>query len=173
MDKFTCTRFLIFLLIFYFWWCWVFAAPRGLCLVAESGASPCSCLPLLLGTQAQARRLRGLPHPGPGAPALTQTPSMQASGLVPSGFRTSGPRAQLPHSMGNLLGLEMEPCSLHGEANSYPLHCWGCPVTGILKFLSAKADIYLHYLWVSFYFLFFSPSSSYDSISSPASQSLI
>ena len=119
MDKFTCTRFLIFLLIFYFWWCWVFAAPRGLCLVAESGASPCSCLPLLLGTQAQARRLRGLQHPGPGAPALTQTPSTQALGLVPSGFRTSGPRAQLPHSMGNLLGLEIEPCSLHGEANSF------------------------------------------------------
>ena len=43
------------------------------------------------------------------------------------------------------------PRPLHWQTNSEPLHRQGSPVTGILKFLSAKANTCLHYPWVSFY----------------------
>ena len=135
MDKFTCTRFLIFIFVNS-----LFSVVLGLRCSTRPlpGCREWGLLRAAASLSCWGRRLRhagfgGLPHPGPGAPALTQTPSAQASGLVPGGLRTSGPRAQSPHSMGNLLGLEMEPCPLHGEANSYPPHCRGSPVTGILK----------------------------------------
>ena len=71
--------------MFYFGHAGSWLLHAGFVWLQRMGASHCSGVLLLLGTQ--------------------------ASGVVPSGLHTSRPQAQLLHSMGTLLGPEMEPTS--------------------------------------------------------------
>ena len=97
----------MYLLIYiYFWLCWVFVSVRGLSLVAASGghsSSRCTCLslswPLLLRSTGSRRA---------GSVVVAHGPSCSAAcGIFPD--------------QGS------NPCPLHWQADSQPLHHQGSP----------------------------------------------
>ena len=97
---------LINLFIYYFWVCWVFVSVRGLSLVEASGGhSSSQCVGLSLSR-----------------PLLLQSTGSRRAGSVvvahgPSCFVACG---ILPDQGSN-------PCPLHRQANSQPLHHQGSP----------------------------------------------
>ena len=105
-KKFVCVFFFKFIYFIYFWLCWVFISVRGLSLVAESGghsSSRCAGLslswPLLLWSTGSRRA---------GSVIVAHGPSCSvACGIFPD--------------QGS------NPCPLHWQADSQPLHHQGNP----------------------------------------------
>ena len=98
--------------IYYFWLCWVFVSVRGLSPVAESGghsSSRCAGLslsqPLLLQSTSSRRA---------GSVVVTHGPSCSAAWGI---FPDQGPN----------------PCPLHWQADSQPLHHQGSPSNYLLS----------------------------------------
>ena len=101
-----------FYLFIYLWLCWVFVSVRGLSLVAASGghsSSRCAGLsvsrPLLLWSMGCRRTGSGIVAHGPSRSA--------ACGIFPD--------------QGS------NPCPLHWQADSQPLHHQGSPNSGLLN----------------------------------------
>ena len=106
--------FLIFTFLFiYFWLCWVFVSVRGLSLVAASGghsSSRCAGLSLLW-------------------PLLLRSTSSRRAGsvVVAHGCSCSTACGIFPDQGSN-------PCPLHWQADSQPLHHQGSPLHNLLIF---------------------------------------
>ena len=107
--------FLIFIYLFiYFWLCWVFVSVRGLSLVAASGghsSSRCAGLSLSRPLLLQSTGSRGA-----------------ASVVVAHGPSCSAACGMFPDQ-------GLNPCPLHWQADSQPLHHQGSPI-----FLNLKAQ---------------------------------
>ena len=109
-DLFFCFVFfltyLFFYLLFYFWLCWVFVSVRGLSPVVASGGHSSS-------------RCAGLPL---SRPLLLQSTGSRRAGsaVVAHGPSCSAARGILPDQGSN-------PCPLHWQADSQPLHHQGSP----------------------------------------------
>ena len=96
----------LFYLFIYFWLCWVFVSVRGLSLVAASGGHSSS-------------RCAGLSLSRP--LLLRSTGSRRAgSAIVAHGPSRSAARGIFPDQGSN-------PCPLHWQADSQPLHHQGSP----------------------------------------------
>ena len=106
-------KFILFFYLFYFWLCWVFVSVRGLSLVAASGDHSSSrCVGLSLS-----RRL-----------LLRSTGSRRAGlALVAHGPSRSAACGILPDQGSN-------PCPLHWQADSQPLHHQGSPIVLFCNF---------------------------------------
>ena len=109
----TIFLFLLFFFIYFFWLCWVFVSVRGLSLVVASGghsSSRCAGLsllwPLLLRSTGSRRAGSVVVAHGPSCPA--------ACGIFPD--------------QGS------NPCPLHWQADSQPLHHQGSPSTILMLF---------------------------------------
>ena len=101
-----------FFLIYLFWLCWVFVSVRGLSLVAASGGHSSS-------------RCAGLSLSRP--LLLRSTGSRRAgSAIVAHGPSCSAACGILPDQGSN-------PCPLHRQADSQPLHHQGSPISGFFK----------------------------------------
>ena len=99
--------FLIYFLFIYFWLCWVLVSVRGLSPVAASGGhSSLRCAGLLLSR-----------------PLLLRSTGSRRAGsvVVAHGPSYSAACGILPHQGSN-------PCPLHWQADSQPLHHQGSPL---------------------------------------------
>ena len=117
---FKSSPFNLFLLI-YFWLCWVFVSMRGLSLVVASGGHSSSlCVGLSLSR-----------------PLLLQsTGSRHASSVVVAhGPSCSAARGILPDQGSN-------PCPVHQQADSQPLHHQGSPIYLFIYFGCAGSSLW-------------------------------
>ena len=106
----------VFILFIYFWLCWVFVSVRGLSLVAASGGHSSSrCAGLLLSW-----------------PLLLRSTGSRRAGsvVVAHGPSRSTACGIFPDQGSN-------PCPLHWQADSQPLHHQGSP----LHFIDEKCDV--------------------------------
>ena len=97
----------IYVFIFYFWLCWVFVSVQGLSLVVASGGQSSSrCAGLSLSR-----------------PLLLQSPGSRRAGsiVVAHGPSCSTACGIFPDQGSN-------PCPLHWQADSQPLHHQGSPI---------------------------------------------
>ena len=140
----------LFLLFIYFWLCWVFVSVQGLSPVAASaGHSSSRCAGLSLSR-----------------PLLLRSTGSRRTGsvIVAHGPNCSAECGILPDQGSN-------PCPLHWQADSQPLHHQGSPIHFYLTFLVCKIftwfkrqncknilrEVHFHlYLcfWLSFLFFF-------------------
>ena len=98
--------FLIYLLIIYFWLCWVFVSVRGLSLVAASGGHSSS-------------RRAGLSLSRP--LLLRGTGSRRTGSVVVAHGSSCSAACEIFPDQGS------NPCPLHWQADSQPLHHLGSP----------------------------------------------
>ena len=113
---------LLFYLFIYFWLCWVFVSVRGLSLVAASGGHSSS-------------RCVGL--------SLSQPLLLQSTGsvVVAHGPSCSAACGIFPDQGSN-------PCSLHWQADSQPLHHQGSPdLLFYVPFYGLKLSLYIFLNW--------------------------
>ena len=121
------------LFIFYFWLCWVFVSVQGLSLVVASGGHSSS-------------RCAGL--------SLSRPLLLRSTGsvVVARGLSCSAACGIFPDQGSN-------PCPLHWQVDSQPLHHQGSPTWGNLKFRRAAymfiygCCYFLKYVTISWYFL--------------------
>ena len=108
---------LSFYLFIYFWLCWVFISVRGLSLIAASGAT--------LHRGARASHYRGL--------SLRSTGSRCTGSVVVA----HGPSCSV--ACGIFPDQGSNPCPLHWQADSQPLHHQGSPCFHVLAIVNSAA----------------------------------
>ena len=117
----------------YFWLCWVFVSVRGLSLVVASrGHSSSQCTGLSLSQ-----------------PLLLQSTSSRCAGSV---VVAHGPSCSV--ACGIFPDQGSNPCPLHWQADSHPLHHQGSPMCPIIFNMF---NLHFHLFWdiFSFFFDFF------------------
>ena len=132
---FFCFFFNFFFYLFvYFWLCWVFVSVRGLSLIAASGAT--------LHRGARASHYRGL--------SLWSTGSRCTGSVVVA----HGPCCSV--ACGILPDQGSNPCPLHWQADSQPLHHQGSPKYLVLFILQMYfSSLYKNHSSIAFYLLDF------------------
>ena len=107
LDLFLCILFFFFFNLFYLWLCWVFISVRGLSpVVASGGHSSSQCMGLSLS---RPLLLRSTGSRRAGSATVAHGPSRSAAcGIFPD--------------QGS------NPCPLHWQADSQPLHHQGSPI---------------------------------------------
>ena len=95
-----------FIYLFYFWLCWVFISVRGLSLVAASGGHSSS-------------RCAGL--------SLSRPLLLQSTGSRCAGSVVVAHRPNCSVACGIFPDQGLNPCPLHWQADSQPLHHQGSP----------------------------------------------
>ena len=120
---FICIFFFNFYLFIYLWLCWVFVSVRGLSLVAASGVHSSS-------------RCVGL---SPSRPLLLRSTGSRRAGsvIVAHGLSRSTACGIFPDQ-------GLNPCPLHWQADSQPLHHQGSPVYLYFKSFPLLILSYLH-----------------------------